>query len=206
MIAGARAALAARDPALARADAFAPPFAWRLRAGGFAALLKLVVEQQVSLAAAAAIWGRLEAGLGEVTPQTVLACGEAALRTFGLSGQKVRYALAMAAAEAAGEIDFSGFSALDDDAAIAALLRLKGVGRWTAETYLMFAEGRLDVFPAGDVALQQALRMAEGGAVKPTQDELYRRAEAWRPYRGVAAHLLWGFYGAVRRGEVPQPC
>jgi DNA-3-methyladenine glycosylase II len=202
VIAAARAALAAADPALARADAVVAPFIWRLRAPGFAALLKLIVEQQVSVAAAAAIWGRMEAGLGTVTPETVLAQDQASLKAFGLSGQKAGYALAIAAAEAAGEIDFAGLRALGDEAATQALIRLKGVGRWTAETYLMFAEGRLDVFPAGDVALQQGLRMAEGGEVKPTQDELYARAEAWRPYRGVAAHLLWGYYAAMRRAAV----
>lgn len=202
VIAQAREALAALDPALARAHRGTPVFEWRLRPSGFAALLKLVVEQQVSIASAAAIWGRLQADMGEASPHAVLARGEGGLRGFGFSGQKARYALDMARADLADEIDFEGLRALDDDAAIAALTRLRGVGRWTAQTYLMFSEGRLDVFPAGDVALQHGLRMAAGLAAKPAEAELQARAERWRPYRGVAAHLLWGYYGAVRRGEL----
>lgn len=202
-IAQAREVLAALDPALARAHAVTPVFEWRLRPSGFAALLKLVVEQQVSIASAAAIWGRLQAGLGEVSPEAVLQCGEDGLRAFGFSRQKARYALAMAGADLAGTIDFAGLRALDDEDAISALTRLHGIGRWTAQTYLLFSEGRLDIFPAGDVALQHGLRMAAGLEAKPAEAELHARAEAWRPFRGVAAHLLWGYYGAVRRGEVP---
>ena len=194
----ARAWLAARDPTLAAADAAVPQFEWRIRPAGFVGLVKMVIEQQVSVAAAAAIWRRFEAGLGGVTPQTVLAVDEAALRAFGLSSQKARYVRGIAEAG----LDYDALPALDDEAAIAALIALKGVGRWSAETYLMFCEGRLDTFPAGDVALQEAVRMATGEAARLDQKALYARAEAWRPYRGVAAHLLWAYYGAVRRGEV----
>ena len=91
---------------------------------------------------------------------------------------------------------------LSDEAAVAALTAIKGVGKWTAETYLMFCEGRLNVFPGGDVALQEAMRWADRAEARPNEKQAYARAEIWRPHRGVAAHLLWGWYGAVRRGEV----
>lgn len=205
-IALARRELARVDPALARADAATPPFAWRLRPGGFAALTKLIVEQQVSVASAEAIWRRVEAGLGAVTPDAVLAAGEAGLRACGLSGPKARYTLGLAQAERRGDIDLEGLRALDDEAAVTALTRLNGVGRWTAEVYLMFSEGRTDIFPAGDVALQHGLRLGGGMAARPLAPELAARALGWRPHRGVAAHLLWAYYAAVRRGGVvPDP-
>ncbi len=201
-IAAARARLAALDPALARLEVATPLFEWRMRPRGLYGLAKMIVEQQVSVSAAAAIWGRLEAGLGEVTARTLLDRQPDDLRPFGLSGAKARYVVGLAQAEAEGRIDFEGLRRLDDDQAIAALTGLKGVGRWTAETYLMFCEGRLDVFPAGDVALQEAMRWADRAELRPTEKAAYLRAEQWRPFRGVAAHLLWRCYGAVKRGEI----
>jgi DNA-3-methyladenine glycosylase II len=202
-LAEARAHLAAVDPKIAVLDAVTPPFEWRLRAPGFYGLAKMIVEQQVSIAAAATIWGRLEAGLGAVTPDAVLAKGEEELRGYGLSRGKARYVHGLAEEVAAGRLDFAALRALDDDAAVQALVALKGVGMWTAETYLMFCEGRLDVFPGGDVALQEAMRWADRAEVRPTEKEAYARAEIWRPHRGVAAHLLWRCYGLVKRGEIP---
>jgi DNA-3-methyladenine glycosylase II len=201
----ARAALAALDPALAIANAATAPTEWRHRPGGFSGLVKMVVEQQVSVAAAAAIWSRLEAGLGGVTAEAILARDEAALKLFGLSGPKARYAHAIAQAQLSGQVDLEHLSTLDDEAAVAALTALKGVGRWTAETYLMFCEGRFDLFPAGDIALQEALRLADGAPTRLPEKALYARAEGWKPYRGVAAHLLWAYYGAVKRGEIAPP-
>ncbi len=198
----ARAALAASDPALAHIDAELPPFVWRLRDSGFPGLMRLLTEQQLSTASAAAIWRRLEAGLGQVTPGAVLAHEAAALKGFGLSAPKARYALAIAQAHAEGSIDFDALIGLGDEAAIAKLVAIKGVGRWTAELYLLFCEGRLDLFPAGDLALQEGLRLAEGGERRLTEKALYGRAEAWRPYRGVAAHMIWGYYGG---GAVRHP-
>lgn len=197
-IAHARDVLAMADPALARLNAVTPVFPWRLRPGGFYGMAKLVIYQQVSLASAEAIWNRLEAGLGEVTPQAVLALEERDLLPFGLSRPKARYIHALAGSG----FDFTALRGLDDQAATAALVALLGIGRWTAETYLMFCEGRLDVFPAGDVALQEAMRVADGATERPSEKQAYARAEAWKPYRGVAAHLLWAYYGAVRRGEI----
>ena len=202
-IAAAREALVAADPALARVHAQTPAFEWRLRVGGFEGLFRMIVEQQVSVAAAASIWKRVVEGLGgEVTPQAVLARDVETLRTFGLSGQKAKYGHEIARAHADGLIDFDHLERLSDEEAIARLTAIKGVGKWTAETFLMFCEGRLDVFPGGDVALQEAMRWADGATLRPREKEAYARAEIWRPHRGVAAHLLWGWYGAVKRGEV----
>lgn len=202
-IEAARAAVVALDPGLARAHARTPAFEWRRRTGGFEGLLHMIVDQQVSLASAAAIWARVEAGLGgEVRPERVLAVDIPTLRTFGLSIQKATYAHEIARAHVEGRIDFDHLERLSDEEAVGRLVAIKGVGRWTAETFLMFCEGRRDVFPAGDVALQEAMRWVDGAALRPREKEAYARAEAWRPYRSVAAHLLWGWYGAVRRGEV----
>lgn len=202
-IAAARDSLAAADPALARAHAQTPVFEWRLRPGGYEGLFRMIVEQQVSVAAAASIWARTVEGLGgAVTAQAVLARDVETLRTFGLSGQKARYGREIALAQVEGRIDLEHMQTLSDEAAIAALTAIKGVGKWTAETYLMFCEGRLDVFPGGDVALQEAMRWADRADLRPREKQAYARAEIWRPWRGVAAHLLWGWYGGVRRGEI----
>src|SRR5690606_22986036 len=157
---------------------------------------------QVSVAAAAAIWRRVVEGLdGEITPRAVLARDVETLRGFGLSGQKARYGQEIARAHVEGRIDFDHLERLSDAEAIARLTAITGVGRWTAETFLMFCEGRADVFPAGDVALQEAMRWIDGAADRPREKAAYARAEIWRPHRSVAAHLLWGWYGRVKRGE-----
>ncbi len=201
-LAEARAHLARLDPALAPLDAALPPFAWRTRPCGFAGLARMIVDQQVSLASAAAIWARLEAGLGgEVSAGRVLD-HDAGLAGLGLSGPKIRYLIALAEAERDGRIDFDGLAGLDDEAAIAALTSLTGIGRWSAEVYLMFCQGRLDVFPAGDIALREAMRRADHAPDRPGERAAYARAELWRPYRAVAAHLLWAAYRAVKAGEI----
>lgn len=201
-ILAARKHLAAADPALAAVEAVTPAFAWRVGLGGFPGLLKMIVQQQVSLASAAAIWVRVEAGLPEMTPGIVAAHDEAYLRTLGLSQPKARYVRAIAEAHLSGACDLDALRALPDEAAIAALTAIKGVGRWTAEVFLMFTQGRLDLFPGGDVALQEAMRWVDRADVRPTEKQAYARAELWRPYRGVAAHLLWACYGAVKRREI----
>ena len=202
-IAAIREALTALDPALARAHAQTPAFEWRLRPGGYEGLFRMIVEQQVSVASAAAIWKRVVEGLGgEITPQAVLARDQDQLRTFGLSGQKAKYGHEIALAHVEGRIDFDHLEQLSDAEAIAKLVAIKGVGKWTAETFLMFCEGRQDVFPGGDIALQEAMRWADGATLRPNEKQAYARAEIWRPHRSVAAHLLWGWYGAVKRGEV----
>ena len=199
----ARAHLAAIDPALAVIEAVTPVFPWRTAQPGFAGLLKLIVYQQVSLASATAIWSRVEAGLDEVSATAVLALEDVELQGMGLSRPKVRYARAIAEAQISGLCDLSALRQMSDDDASAALMAVKGIGRWTAETYLMFCEGRLDVFPGGDVALQEAIRWADRAEVRPNEKQAYARARAWKPYRAVAAHLLWRCYGAVKTGEIP---
>lgn len=201
-IAAAREALVTLDPALARAHAVTPAFEWRLRTGGYEGLFHMIVDQQVSVAAAAAIWRRVVEGMdGDITPRAVLACDPQRLRTFGLSSQKARYAHEIALAQVEGRIDFDHLEGLSDADAIARLVAIKGVGRWTAETFLMFCEGRQDIFPGGDIALQEAIRWADGATLRPTEKQAWARAEIWTPHRSVAAHLLWGWYGAVKRGE-----
>jgi len=201
-IEAARLALLELDPALARAHAQTPPFEWRRRTGGFEGLFRMIVDQQVSLASAAAIWARVETGLGgEVTAGRVLATDIPTLRSFGLSIQKATYGHEIARAQTDGLVDLERLEDLADDEAIARLTAIKGVGRWTAETFLMFCEGRRDVFPAGDIALQEAMRWLDGAEDRPREKAAYARAELWRPHRSVAAHLLWGWYGAVKRGE-----
>lgn len=202
-ITAAREALVALDPALGRAHAQTPLLEWRVRTGGYEGLFRMIVDQQVSVAAAAAIWKRVVEGLeGEITPRAVLACDPERLRTFGLSGQKARYGHEIALAHVEGRIDFDHLEGLPDEEAIARLVAIKGVGRWTAETFLMFCEGRQDIFPGGDIALQEAIRWTDGATLRPTQKQAWARAEIWSPHRSVAAHLLWGWYGAVKRGDV----
>ena len=202
-ITAAREALVALDPALGRAHAQTPLLEWRVRTGGYEGLFRMIVDQQVSVAAAAAIWKRVVEGLeGEITPRAVLACDLERLRTFGLSGQKARYGHEIALAHVEGRIDFDHLEGLPDEEAIARLVAIKGVGRWTAETFLMFCEGRQDIFPGGDIALQEAIRWADGAPLRPTEKQTWARAEIWSPHRSVAAHLLWGWYGAVKRGDV----
>ncbi len=205
-ILAARAALAQADPALARVDGEIAPFAWRTRPDGYAGLVRMVLGQQVSVVSADATWARLEAACGgEVTPSALLALSDVELRGCGLSGQKTRYARAMADAELGGRIDLVGLPTLDDETALQALQSLLGVGRWTAEIYLMMAEGRLDAFPAGDIAVQEAMRWLDGLPARPREDEAYARAERWRPHRAVATHLLWSWYMAVKSGEAAHP-
>jgi DNA-3-methyladenine glycosylase II len=199
LISRGRAALAARDPAFARLDDALPPFEWRSRPSGAESLMRKIVEQQVSVASAAAIWGRLETGLGGApASRAVLALDESTLRGFGLSGQKARYVQEIARAELEGRIDFARLGSMPEEEALAALVAIKGVGLWTAEVYLLMCEGRPDAFPAGDLALQEAWREAAELESRPNEKALRRMAEPWRPWRGVAAHLLWAFYVAKR--------
>ena len=193
-IKSARETLGRLDPALAIAHEATPPFPWRSKPGGFPGLVRMILEQQVSVVSATAIWNRLEAGLGRVGPDEVLALDPEILKGFGLTRQKTRYIRALAEAR----IDFERLADLDDVGATAVLTSVVGIGRWTAEAYLMICDGRMDFFPAGDVALQEAVRVADGAEIRPAEKALYRRAEGWRPLRGVAAHLLWAYYATFK--------
>lgn len=181
--------LAAAEPRFAHALARTGPLRLRRRPDGFPALLAAIVSQQVSSAAAAAILARLEAA-GLTAPGPILAAGEEALRACGLSRQKARYARALAAAG----IDYEGLRAAPTAEVVARLVQLPGIGRWTAEIYAMFSLGRADVFAPADLALQEATRLLFALPERPRERALRAMAEAWSPWRSVAANLLWAYY------------
>ncbi|MCY1125617.1 DNA-3-methyladenine glycosylase 2 family protein [Frigidibacter sp. RF13] len=188
--------LSTRDPRLAQALADVGPLPLRRNPGGFAALLDAIMSQQVSVASADAIWRRLEAA-GLTEAPAVAAAGEEALRACGLSRQKIRYATALATAG----LDFEALAEYPDEEAIAALVALPGIGRWTAEIYAMFSLGRADVFAPGDLALQEAARMLFDLEERPSERALRAMAEDWSPWRAVAARALWAYYRHVRSRE-----
>lgn len=188
--------LSLRDVRFARALALTGPLPLRRQADGFAALLSSIVSQQVSVASARAIWSRLD-GAGMVAPAALDKSSEEDLRALGLSRQKARYAKALAEAR----LDFAGLHHLSDEAVIATLVELPGIGRWTAEIYAMFALGRADVFAPGDLALQEAARLLFGLEVRPNERALRAMAEDWRPWRAVAARALWAYYHVAKQRE-----
>lgn len=194
-------ALSANDPDLARIhQSFGlPPV--RLRPEGFQTLFKIIVQQQVSLASGDAIWGRLEEALDGAAPEAVRAADLAALRRLGLSRQKAAYAHALAEAVLRGTLDLEGLRRLDDDGAIAQLTAVKGIGRWTAEIYLLSALQRPDVWPAADLALMVAAGEVKRLPIRPDAKTLGLIGEAWRPWRAVAARLLWHYYRHARGRE-----
>lgn len=185
------------------AELGAPPL--RRRPPGFAGLVQIVVFQQISLDAARAIWSRLEQAFGEPTPGVIRAAGEEGLRAVGLSRPKVRTLEAMAEAVLSGSLDLESLGDLPADEAHAALCAVKGIGPWTADVYLLSCLGHPDAWPAGDVALQAAAGDLLGLPVRPTAKEMGPLAERWRPWRAVAARLLWAHYGARRSGRSAEP-
>jgi DNA-3-methyladenine glycosylase II len=188
--------LAQQEPAFAKALAVTGPLALRRRADGAQALLSAIVSQQVSVASANAIWGRLE-GAGLVTPEAILAAPDDDLRACGLSRQKIRYARALAGSG----IDFDALRDLPDETVVDTLVAVPGIGRWTAEIYAMFSLGRADVFAPGDLALQEGVRMLFDMQARPNERALRSYCERWRPWRGVAARLIWAYYGVQKSRE-----
>ena len=188
--------LAAVCPVWARVLPDLGPLPLRRRADGFPALLDAVVSQQLSVASARAISGRLAAA-GLDAPAPILAAGDDALRACGLSAQKIRYLRGIAAAG----IDYAALARAPDEAVIETLVALPGIGRWTAEIYLMFALGRADAFAAGDLALQEAARLLYGLPERPRGRALAALAEPWRPWRSVAARGLWAYYRLAKGRE-----
>ncbi len=187
-------AIAAIEPGIARALAAAGYPEPRIRATGYQTLLRTIVGQQVSVAAAASVWTKLVAELGEDTPtHALLACDFDTLRACGLSRQKQGYARSLCALVEAGELDFAALPA-DDEEAIERLTLIKGIGRWSAEIYLLFAEGRPDIWPAGDLAVQAGLAKILELDARPDEKATRARAEPWRPYRGAAAIFTWHCY------------
>lgn len=187
-------ALAAQEPGMARALAACGYPEPRIRPTGYATLLRTIVGQQVSVAAANSVWTRLEALLGpEILPEDLLAAEFDALRGCGLSRQKQGYARSLCELVVAGSLEFDALPE-DDEEAIAQLVQIKGIGRWSAEIYLLFAEGRPDIWPAGDLAVQVGVGKILGLPERPSEKETRALAEKWRPHRGAAAIFTWHCY------------
>ncbi len=166
----------------------------RLRERGYKTLLRTIVGQQVSVAAASSMWNKLEAELGEeFTPGCLLERDFDTLRACGLSRQKQGYARSLCELVDAGELDFEALPEGDEDA-VAELTRIKGIGRWSAEIYLLFAEGRADMWPAGDLAVQEGIKRLLDLDERPAEKELREIGERWRPHRGPMAIFTWHFY------------
>jgi len=195
------AALIALDPRLAAVTERAGAFEVRHSPGGFAGLARMVTGQQVSTQSADAIWGRFSQLEGALEPASYLLLSEEIVRKSGQSGAKYRTIRAIAEAVSAGDFDFTPLSELPAEEAIAALTKLKGIGPWTAEIYLMFSAQHPDIFPAGDVALQRAVEWAFGLPGKPLVKDLITLAKSWSPHRSTAALLFWRYYRAVRNKE-----
>jgi len=190
------AALAAMEPRFATALAQTGALPLRLRKDGFAALLDAIVSQQISVAAAAAIWGRMKAA--KLTgPRKIQWASDEDLRACGLSTQKIRYARALAEAR----IDYKALRNTPSDEVIATLVQVPGIGPWTAEIYAMFSLGHADVFPPGDLALQEAARVLFDLPERPKERAFRTMAEDWAPWRSVAARVLWAYYHVEKQRE-----
>ncbi|MCA1406195.1 DNA-3-methyladenine glycosylase 2 family protein [Ensifer sp. IC3342] len=192
------------DARLEHVIAKAGPVPLRRTDPGYRGLANIIVSQMVSKASAAAIWRRMEASLGEISPAAVLSLGDEDCRQFGLSRAKADTLRRVAAAAAAGEIDLDAICNAEVAVAIHELTAIKGVGRWTAEVYLLFCAGHPDVFPSGDVALQNAIGHALAFDLRPTASEIDSLATSWSPWRSVAARLFWAYYAQeMRRDALP---
>jgi len=187
-------ALSQREPAIAAAITRAGYPEPRIRARGYATLLRTIVGQQVSTKAAESVWRKLEGIVGSLDdPGNITRATDEQLREAGLSRQKASYARSLAEEVTSGRLDLDNLPA-DDDEAVAALVRVKGIGRWSAEVYLLFAEGRPDIWPAGDLAVQIEIGRILGHEARPSEQLTRELAEAWRPHRGAAAIFAWHHY------------
>jgi DNA-3-methyladenine glycosylase II len=183
-----------RDPALARVvQRFGCPPLWA-REPGFPTLLHIILEQQVSLASARAAFDRLRAAANPLTPERFLTFSDDELKAIGFSRQKTGYGRLLAQALLSGEVDLARVADLEDEQAMAELTRLKGIGPWTAHIYLLMALGRPDVWPVGDRALAVAAQRALDLSAVPSAAELEAIGQQWRPWRAVAARILWHYY------------
>lgn len=185
-------------------ETYGTPPLWD-RSPDFATLLQIILEQQVSLASAKACFDKLAAHLGEVSPAGLLSLNDAELKTVGFSRQKAAYARHLSEAVIDKRIDLDGLHLLPDAEVKAELIKLKGVGEWTSDIYLLMALLRPDVMPKGDIALHAAYQKLTGAGKRPASDEFVIIAEKWKPFRSVAARLLWHFYLSekVRRAAKP---
>ena len=188
-------ALATIEPAIAAGLERHGYPAPRIRDRGHQTLLRTIIGQQVSVASANAIWKRLEEAIGaDFDPVVLAAAPDELLRGCGLSRQKISYVKSLAELVASGELDLFDLPA-DDEEAIAALVRIKGIGRWSAEIYLLFAEGRGDIWPAGDLAVQEEVGQLLGLPERPSEKTVREIARKWSPHRGAAAIFTWHHYG-----------
>lgn len=186
--------LARREPLFATALAEAGYPEPRTSDRGYITLLRTIVGQQVSIKAAASMWNKLQAAVGDCAdPAKVLAASDETLRGAGLSRQKMSYARSLAEEVLSGRLDLHNLAEADE-AAIAELVRVKGIGRWSAEVYLLFAEGREDVWPAGDLVVQIQVGRLLNLPEKPSERRVRELAEAWRPHRGALAIFAWHHY------------
>jgi DNA-3-methyladenine glycosylase II len=194
-------ALAEADPRFAAliAEAGRPPL--RRRPDGFSGLAATVVSQQLSTASAGAIWGRLAAAFDPFEPAAIMRARRERLARIGLSGPKIRALKAIARAVAREEIALTALADIAAEDAHAALTAIHGIGPWTADIYLLSCLGHADAWPAGDLALQEAARLAFKLRARPTAKEMVPLAEPWRPWRAVAARVLWTYYRAVKKRE-----
>jgi DNA-3-methyladenine glycosylase II len=200
-IAAGLAALTAADPRLVALAAMAGPLPLRRRPGGFAGLASIVVSQQLSTMSAAAIWTRLSAAFEPLDHASLRRARTLKLKRVGLSAGKIRTLKAIAQAVESGAIDFAALESMSADEAHAMLTAVHGIGPWTADIYLLFCIGHADAWPAGDLALQEAARIAFALAARPSVKEMAALADGWRPWRGVVARLLWAYYRAVKGRE-----
>jgi DNA-3-methyladenine glycosylase II len=195
------------DPRLAPVLEKTRPPSLRRREAGFAGLCAIVTSQQLSTHSARAIWGRLFAAFDPFHHDALRRARPAKLARLGLSKPKIRTLKALGLAIAKREIDLDSLDRMEADDAHNALTALHGIGPWTADIYLLFCLGHADAWPAGDLALQEAARIALELKTRPDAKEMVVLAEPWRPWRGVAAHLLWAYYAAIKRrdGAPVQP-
>ena len=194
----------AAEPLFAAILGTAGPPRFRRRRNGFGTLLHIILEQQVSIDAAAKMYHRLVGLCRPLAPATFLALDDATLRSCGFSRQKMGYARDLAAAVERGSFDFTRLAAAQDETALADLLAIRGIGRWSAEIYLLFALGRPDIWPAADLGLQLAMAEQLGLGSRPAEAELRLRGEAWRPWRSIAACLFWQSYLHARGRVAPR--
>ena len=197
-------------PVMRRVHATAGDPPLRRRPGGFEGLARIIVGQQLSTASASAIWTRLAAGVQPLSAVAVLSASDDGLRSCGLSGPKIRTLRALAAAVVEGGLDLTALEHASDEEVHAALTAVSGIGPWTADIYIMFCLGRADAFAAGDLALQIAAQHASGLDARPSAAALGELAERWRPWRAVAACMLWAYYPHIKKarpasGDSGQP-
>lgn len=191
-------ALSEIDPALARAYGEVGVPVWRDRPAAYATIATTIAHQQISVKAAASIWARVEAGLGAITPEKMLATPDDTLRSFGLSRPKVAHLKSVADAIDTGALNLARVQAASIDEARKELLAVKGIGPWTAELFLLYALGQMDALPTADLGIMEAYKQLSDADARMSSSAFTAHAERWRPWRGAATHLLWAWLGAER--------